>query len=408
MTEAFYLPNSNYPENPFVEALPPILTEDELVLQLSTLPDYTDEERNLSTEKRLEKLNFIFDVYQPLPTTITLYHQIYHCLLTGFTQKNVYLNRQAPGRSLTLIGISGIGKTTAVMKILGLIPQVIAHKSYHGQPFFCKQINFLNVECPHDGSVKGLCLSILGEFDRLTGTGYFERATKSRLSVDGMVVQIRALSACIGLVVVDECQNIAGSKPQILNFMTQLMNEGVSMILLATPQFLPVLQQQFRLIRRANVFLLRTLPEEEFELLLDSLWRYQYTHKVVPLSADLRRFIREKSGGIPDIVAKICFYVQVDAIEQGTETFDLVSLQRSIHRHLEVVEDFIGKLQAQNTAQLLQYNDVYLPPEVPCSVSGEPEADFGDDLRKLAKDTKRQGGSLWEAMRAAGYLKGEL
>ncbi|MEG1884480.1 MAG: hypothetical protein RR224_12305 [Clostridia bacterium] len=72
------------------------------------------------------------------------------------------------------------------------------------------------------------------------------------------------------------------------------------------------------------------------------------------------------------------------------------------------MEDFIGKLQAQNTAQLLQYNDVYLPPEVPCAVSGEPEVDFGDDLRKLAKDTKRQGGSLWEAMRAAGYLKGEL
>src|SRR5699024_3054395 len=55
--------------------------------------------------------------------------------------------------SLSIIGISGIGKTTAIERLLLMYPQVIKHEAYEGQPFNHTQIVWLKIDCPYDGSL---------------------------------------------------------------------------------------------------------------------------------------------------------------------------------------------------------------------------------------------------------------
>ncbi len=56
---------------------------------------------------------------------------------------------------LTLLGITGIGKTVAVEQWMKLYPQLYIHSSYKGQPFVQTQVTYLRVQCPDNGSIHG-------------------------------------------------------------------------------------------------------------------------------------------------------------------------------------------------------------------------------------------------------------
>src|SRR5690606_8545365 len=74
--------------------------------------------------------------------------------------------------SLSIIGISGIGKTTAIERLLLMYPQVIKHSNYEGQMFNRTQITWLKIDCPYDGSLTTLCQSFFKAIDDLLGTRY--------------------------------------------------------------------------------------------------------------------------------------------------------------------------------------------------------------------------------------------
>ena len=87
------------------------------------------------------------------------------------------------GNSFSVIGVSGLGKSTALQRVLSLFPQVIEHTSYHGQNFYCHQIPYLVVQTPHDASIKALILDIYLQIDSLVETSYQKDALSRRLSI---------------------------------------------------------------------------------------------------------------------------------------------------------------------------------------------------------------------------------
>ena len=81
----------------------------------------------------------------------------------------------ATADSLSIIGISGIGKTTAIERLLLMYPQVIKHEMYEQQPFNRTQIVWLKIDYPYDGSLSTLCKSFFKAIDDLLGTRYLEK-----------------------------------------------------------------------------------------------------------------------------------------------------------------------------------------------------------------------------------------
>ena len=295
---ADYSPNPFAINNPLIEALPSMLSGKELIHALACIPPYRESDRNRNTGERLQLLSHLYDFYQPMPMTLDLYCEVYNALqhcYGQYTPTKEAATLQAEytamgghntaasvggGNSFSVIGVSGLGKSTALQRVLSLFPQTIEHQRYHGKMFFCHQIPYLAVQTPHDASIKALILDIYLQLDNLLGTSYQRDALNKRLSVDVLVSQLNQIVRInhIGLLVIDELQNIAYRKGdggiRFLNFLVHLIDgTGVSVCMVGTPRVLQVLQQEFRSARRTTGLVYDRLENgSEFLLLLRGLW----------------------------------------------------------------------------------------------------------------------------------------
>ncbi len=77
---ADYIANPLYDNNPFIEALPPMLSGKDLIRALASMPPYSDSDRDRSTGERLQLLSALYEFYQPLSMTIDLYCEIYNAM----------------------------------------------------------------------------------------------------------------------------------------------------------------------------------------------------------------------------------------------------------------------------------------------------------------------------------------
>ena len=409
---ADYVPNPLYDNNPFIEALPPMLSGKDLIRALAVIPPYSDSDRDRSTGERLQLLSSLYEFYQPLSMTIDLYCEIYtamqHCygqysiqseaaaMQNGYSlmHGNALAASVGGGNSFSVIGVSGLGKSTALQRVLSLFPQVIEHTSYHGQNFYCHQIPYLVVQTPHDASIKALILDIYLQIDSLVGTSYQKDALSRRLSIDVLVSQLNQIVRVnhIGLLVIDELQNIAYRKSdggiRFLNFLVHLINgAGVSICMVGTPRVLQVLQQEFRSARRTTGLVYDRLPnDKEFALLLHGLWHYQYTQYATDLTPELANWLYRKTQGIPDILAKLLYNAQKQAILDGREKLDLEVFESAFLRNLGMVSEYISELSTKSVAK----RQTKTAPEVSVG-SAAPTKIVGNDIRMLLKKAKKSG-----------------
>lgn len=86
---ADYITNPLYENNPFIEALPPMLAGKDLIRALASIPPYSDNDRDRSTGERLQLLSSLYEYYQPLSMTIDLYCEVYTALQHCYGQYSV-------------------------------------------------------------------------------------------------------------------------------------------------------------------------------------------------------------------------------------------------------------------------------------------------------------------------------
>lgn len=426
---AQYTSSPLYPGNPYIEALPPMMVGRELASALAFLPPYSPSDRERPAGERLQLLSQLYSIYQPLPMTIELYCQIYNTLLHSYSTytpiteatyahaaySSIRSGTNAAsiggGSSFSLIGVSGLGKSTALQRVLSLFPQTIEHKSYRGKMLCCHQIPYLVVQTPHDASVKALILDIYLQIDALLGTSYHVHAEKTRATTDVLVSQLSLIlrSNHVGLLVVDELQNIAYRKgnggSKFLNFLVQLINSaGIGICMVGTPRVFQLLQQEFRSARRATGLVYDRLPDgPEFNLLLHTLWHYQYTQTDTTLTPELRSCLYRWTQGIPDILVKLLYHAQEQAILTGTESLDAEKLKRALQSNLGMVNDYLSELD--RTPSSNTYTPVHSKVQKeasPSTVQTHTRQDFVHAL----KIAKRQGLSPLSVY--SDYIKGEV
>lgn len=236
-----------------------------------------------------------------------------------------------------------------------------------------------------------------------------EDALSRRLSIDVLVSQLNQIVRVnhIGLLVIDELQNIAYRKSdggiRFLNFLVHLINgAGVSVCMVGTPRVLQVLQQEFRAARRTTGLVYDRLPnDKEFALLLHGLWHYQYTQYATDLTPELENWLYRKTQGIPDILVKLLYNAQKQAILDGREKLDLEVFESAFLRNLGMVSEYISELSTKSVAK----RQTKTAPEVSVG-SAAPTKIVGNDIRALLKKAKKCGELPVSAY--AEYIKGEV
>lgn len=104
--------------------------------------------------------------------------------------------------SFTIIGASGIGKSSAISRAIALISEsriIEIDKPY------TKIIPCVVVQTPFDNSVKGLLLEILRKVDEELESNYYKNALKVRITTDMLIGMVSSVAMNhIGLLIVDE------------------------------------------------------------------------------------------------------------------------------------------------------------------------------------------------------------
>lgn len=362
--------------NPLIEALPPILSPEEAYEKLSYYPSYDIKESNLPSHIRYHAIPRINKFFQPVMQHLDLEQRFSRLLRHGYVSRNPRMPEynqalnglkdiRSSASSMTLMGFSGIGKTTAIERILSLYPQVILHE----HPLNLMQVVWLKLNCPHDGSLKSLCLDFFLKMDTLLGTNYYEKFGSRRNSISSMVTQMGQIARlhCIGAIIIDEIQHLLSTRDnnseKMMNFFVTVINEiGVPVILIGTMRAKAVLQQDFRQARRGSgqgdMVWQQMKKDDDWDLLIESLWEYQWVQKRANLSDELNQTLYDESQGIVDIAIKLFALAQGRAIETGIETITVEAIKQVAKDDLKLVQPMLKALRYGRTSELEKYADI--------------------------------------------------
>lgn len=371
----------DYQNNPFIECLPPIRSYGQVYNSLLKDCVFSEKERAFPPEMKFHLLQRLNQFFQPLGQTLDLNNRISILMRMGYVERNP-LDKTEYSRlfnktidqgavfsyshSFSLLGIPGMGKSRSIELILSYYPRVIFHPS----PINRYQIPWLKINCPHDGSLKTLCLMFFKEIDDLLGTDYLKKFGSARFSTSAMVMNMAHLAKihAIGILVIDEIQHLISSRgsgnEQMMNFFVTLTNSvGIPILLVGTMKARSVLQKDFRQARRSCgigdiVWENFKTEDDDWNLFIESLWKNQLTLNVSKLTKRHLHVIYNETQGVIDIVLKLFFLSQLRAIEVGAEEITPELMQQVANEDLKMIKPMIHALRTQNKKELLQFDDI--------------------------------------------------
>lgn len=385
-----------YKGNPLIEALPRVMTDEQLFEALTLLPEFEPEQRTWSSEERIQMLLTLSNFMIPLSRHMKLARTLDAMLRAGYVgrvprtpeharrlQKTYELQKvgtQAaqsvldsnPQLSTLLMGMSGMGKTTTTKRCFSHLPQVIYHPELH-----IYQVTYLHVEMPSDGaSIKGLAHGILQQMDKLIpGANYYENhALRGKPGADTLMRSVaRVLNQhFVGFLIADEIQNLANSHKGKQTVMTELVsacNElGMPILFIGTNKAAEVFSLDFRNSRRASGHGLEHWDRlsdtvepgkvDEWRDFIDILWTFQWVRNPVEINEHMATTMYHFSQGVIDIAIKLFASAQARAILDGTECVTPELIADVYNKELKLLHPMLDALRDNDIERLRMFADI--------------------------------------------------
>lgn len=353
----------------FTKLLPSMKSGQELITALSIISKYDESICEQDQTARLVALSDLYQIYIPSQMSLEIYSKLYLALLRSMQKKGTqmaikqrYENYKAIQQqsysgilggsdSFTIIGTSGIGKSSAISRSISLITENQIIKT--DKPY-TKIIPCLIVQCPFDSSVKGLLLEILRKVDEGLGTDHYHHAIISRTATTDMLIGAVSSIALnhIGMLVVDEIQNVANSKngKNLIGALTQLINNsGISICMVGTPECTVFFEQAMQLARRSvGLYYTAMSYDEYFQSFCKVLFQYQYTRQRTEITPAITEWLYEHSAGVISVVVSLVHDAQEIAILTGKEVLNLETLNEAYQQRLSLLHGYIKPSVIQN------------------------------------------------------------
>lgn len=353
----------------FTTKLPEMKSGNELISALSIIPEYDETICQQNQAVRLMALSDLYQIYIPSQMSLEIYSKLYLALLRSMQKKGTqmaikqrYENYKAIQQqsysgilggsdSFTIIGTSGIGKSSAISRAISLITE---NRIIETDKPYTKIIPCLIVQCPFDSSVKGLLLEILRKVDEELGTDHYIHAVKSRASTTDMLIGAVSSIALnnIGMLVVDEIQNVVNSKngKSLIGALTQLINNsGISICMVGTPESTVFFEQAMQLARRSVGLQYTTMKYDEyFQSFCKIIFKYQFLKNQTEITAAITEWLYEHSAGVVSVVVSLIHDAQEIAILTGKEVLSLDTLNEAYQQRLSLLHGYIQPSVIQN------------------------------------------------------------
>jgi len=400
----------------FASQLPPLLLGDELVTAMTNLPHYDSSVRNRSASERLMLLSDIYKVFIPTNMATEIYQRIYLMTRMSLQRKGTvesvrrmnanytwsrggeYHGIATGASSATVIGISGIGKTSCIQSSISLLGNIIETENpYH------KVIPILMVSCPFDCSYKGLLCQILISIDEILGTDYYNKTQRSKMNAQqilGMVCQLCHLH--IGILIIDEIQLLSGATKAgsiLYRMILQLINTScINVLLVGTSECLRFFEETQQIARRSVGLQYGAMEfDGDFRKLSEILYSYQYTKQESQLSENILFWLFEHTGGVPAVLTAIIHDAQEIAILRGRETLGIDTLTEAYTSRMQMLHGYLAK---RITPRDISYHEKPEPIDIEDTSKSTPSLPDGyKSINEMATEAKNKQLNIIELMR---------
>jgi AAA domain len=338
------------------------------------LPIHFEVERKLSTLIRRGYL-----ARNPLDKSFLERIRVLHELREDEKEAHKYIEErlnyiQSTADSIAIIGISGIGKTTAIERLLSMYPQVIKHQLYNGQFFNRTQIVWLKIDCPYDGSLATLCKSFFKAIDDLLGKHYLEKFGYFNRVTSSMLLYMTTLASLygIGVLVIDEIQHLINSKneqEEMLNFFVTLSNTvGIPTVLIGTSKAQLLFKGNFRQARRAasdgSIIWDRMAEDsEEWEFFLETLWNIQCLKEHTVLSEELKKAFYDECQGITSVAVNLFILAQERVLFDEANINEKITpevLRKTAKEDMKIIQPMLNAIRKNNLKAMYKYEDIMI------------------------------------------------
>lgn len=362
--------------NDILSQLSPMISGKDLIKEMTVLPKYDESIRSQPSTVRLVSLSDIYNIYIPSAMSVEIYSKLYLALIRSLQKKSgiaAQIQRNENHKrihrresnsilggsdSFTVIGSSGIGKSTAINRVIELISEKGIIDNSHTKIIPC-----LVVQCPFDCSTKGLLLEILRKADGFLNSDYYTKVLRNRATADMLIGYVAQVSLNhIGLLIVDEIQNVTNNKngKSLIGMLTQLINSsGISICMVGTPECTVFFEQAQHLARRSlGLYYGANEYNQFFCDFCTTLFRYQYIKNKAEISDGIIRWLYDHSGGIISVVVSLIHDAQEIAILNGSETLNPDTLNEAYKNRLTMLHSYISpstqlSIKKKKTEQIL-------------------------------------------------------
>lgn len=391
--------------NDLMYILPPMKSGNELASELAVFPDYDEKIRLENPAIRLTALSDLYGIYVPSQMSLEIYNKLYLALLRSMHKKNTRISIQQQYQnckavrgqeysgiiggsdSFTIIGTSGIGKSTAISRAISLITE---NRVIELKKPYTKIVSCVVVQCPFDCSVKGLLLEILRKVDEALDSKYYQNALRARATTDMLIGSVSQVALNhIGMLIVDEIQNVVNNKSgkSLIGALTQLINNsGISIGMIGTPECTTFFESAMQLARRSVGLQYGAMSYDNyFKSFCKVLFDYQFVAHKSKLTDNIIEWLYEHSAGVTSIVVSLIHDGQEIAILNGKETLDLDMLNAAYKQRLSLIHGYIEPSiqKGKSTSNTKSKNKV--------APMAQVESDNKISISILAKKSKSEG-----------------
>lgn len=399
-----------------IHILPTMKSGADLFSALEVLPEYDEVIRETEVPVRLMALSDLYRIYVPSQMSLEIYSKMYLALLRSLQKKGTKLAIQQKNQnhkaiiqqeysgimggsdSFTIIGASGIGKSSALSRAITLITENRVIEV--GNPY-TKIIPCICVQCPFDSSVKGLLLEILRKVDEVIDSKYYQNALRARTTTDMLIGSVSQVALNhIGLLVVDEIQNVCNSKngKSLVGMLTQLINNsGISICMVGTPESAVFFEQAIQLARRSLGLRYDVMEYgTDFRNFCEIVFSYQYVKEKTEITDGMIEWLYEHSSGNISVVVSLIHDAQEIAILSGKEVLNLEALNEAYQKRLSMLHGFIHIDQRKQTSKLKKKVSVTVM-DVKASAEEKYSGEF--TIAGLVDDAKTENGDIVQLLK---------
>ena len=347
--------------------LPDFLCGDELIKQLQILPNYNIDISDETMPTRLLALSELYDIYIPSQLSIDVYNKLYMALLRSIKKKEndmivkqqrienttnaiqTYNGIIGGADSFTIIGVSGIGKSSAITRAISLIS---GNKFIETTNPYQRIAPFILVQCPFDSSVKSLLLEIVRILDATLDGDYLQIA--QRYTIDRLIGFVSQICLNhVGVLIVDEIQNVVNNKngEKLIGSLTQIINSsGISICMVGTPECLHWFESAPHLERRTiGLRYLQTDYDDAFVNFCKNLLQFQYVQQYTKPSEKFINWLYAHSNGVTSTVVSLFYKAQELAIMSGVEELSIDIFNASYNEMMSIHSEKIQKKNKSDT-----------------------------------------------------------